>query len=500
MNSAHYDALVIGSGFGGSMVASRLSRAGHKTLLLERGDWARRDAQDWDQRRILVEQRYQGSTPLQVRQYGARDFADLSVNETVGGQSVFYGGASLRLRETDFAAWPLNYEDLEPFYAQAEMELGVHGEAGADGCEPWRSSAYPFPSAALTPPAERIYRAGVKAGLQPFKIPLAINFRDKDRPVCIRCITCDGFPCKIEAKNDLASTVLARAQGDGLEIMPGVVVQRLVEEGGRIVRVECLDWRQRRVFSVTADVVVVSGGAVQSPALLLRSGLGQGAGSEFMGRYLMRHCNAVVSSVFPFRTNPKQVFHKQLCFTDSYEDWRQRAGTAVGVIQDIYTPAPAVIRHFSPWGLKMASGLMAPFMQNLLCIAEDEPSPENAVELGHQEDQYGLPRVQVRHEYSRADYQRRDHLVRQAKRVLRRAGGLLSHVYPINSFSHAVGSLRFGRSPAEGALDMQCRLWDVDNLYVVDGSFMPTSGGVNPSLTIAANALRVAEHIAGGGR
>ena len=500
MKSAHYDALVIGSGFGGSMVAGRLSRAGCKTLLLERGDWARRDEGDWDQHRILVEQRYRGPAPLQVRQYGAKTFADLPANEAVGGLSVFYGGASLRLRESDFSPWPLAYDQLEPFYAQAEIELGVHGEAGADGYEPRRSTGYPFASAALTPPAERIFRAGIKAGLHPFKIPLAINFRDKRRPVCIRCITCDGFPCKIEAKNDLASTVLARAQADGLEIMPGVMVQRLVEEGGRIARVECLDWRRGQSFSVGADVVVVSGGAIQSPALLLRSGLGEMDGGAFLGRFLMRHCNAVVSFVFPFRTNPKQVFHKQICFTDAYEDWRGRAGTAVGVIQDIYTPVAEIIRHFAPAGLKTASGFMAPFMQNLLCIAEDEPLFENAVELGGEQDEYGLQRVRVTHRYTRADYQRRDHLVRQARRILRRAGGLAGYVYPIDSFSHAVGTLRFGASPEEGALDLNCRFWGVDNLYVVDGSFMPSSGGVNPSLTIAANALRVAGHIAGGGR
>lgn len=493
MNSASYDAVVIGSGFGGACTAHTLSAAGLRTLLLERGGWPCRDDQDWNQRAILIDKRYQGASPLLIRQYGSADFKPLYPNETMGGMSVFYGGASLRLREKDFARWPLPYAELEPYYTRAEELLGVHGQAGGDPFEPPRSGPYPQAPPALSPPARRIHDAARHLGYRPFPIPLALNFTDPARPRCILCNTCDGFPCKLEAKNDLAATLLRQAQAQGLEIAAGAIVTRLVRQGGRITAVAGLDKTSRQPFSVSARLVVLAGGALPSPALLLRSGLG----GPLVGRFLMRHCNGVVAGVFPFATNPEQVFHKQLCLADFYEDHRAQHGTATGVIQDIYTPAPQVIRHFAPLGLKRLAGLVAGHMQNLLCIAEDEPLPDNQITLSAERDVFGLELVQVQHRYTAADCARRDHLAARARQVLRAAGALLFKTYRIDSFSHAVGSVRFGTSPATGALDPHCRLWETKNLFVVDGSFMPTSGGVNPSLTIAANALRVGEYLTG---
>ena len=491
MNKAHYDAVVIGSGFGGSLVAHALVQAGLKTALLERGQWAKRDAADWDQRTILLKQRYRSASPLLVKQYGRRTFQRTYPNEIVGGNSVFYGGASLRLRPADFVRWPLSYTDLAPYYARAEQLLGVHGEVGTDPHEPPGLATYPRRAVELSAPAQRIYQAGTALGLQPFKIPLAINFSDRNRPLCLRCITCDGFPCKVEAKNDIASTVLAAASAAGLEIIVGAVARRLVQRGGHVEQVEYVDSASRQTHALSADLVVLAAGALNSPALLLRSGFDH----PLIGRFLMRHCNGVACYIFPFRTNPQQVFHKQLCFSDFYEDLRAELGTAAGVIQDIYTPAPPVIQHHTPWGLKTLAGMLTSRMQSLLCIAEDDPRRDNRVSLSSEQDIFGMELVQVEHAYSDADCRRRDYLLAKAGAVLRQAGGLLRYRYLIDSFSHAVGTLRCATTPEEGVLDVDCRYWDSDNVYVSDGSFMPSSGGVNPSLTIAANALRVAERI-----
>ena len=236
---------------------------------------------------------------------------------------------------------------------------------------------------------------------------------------------------------------------------------------------------------------MLAAGALGSPALMQRSGCDH----PLIGRFLMRHCNGVASYIFPFRTNPAQVFHKQVCFADFYEDMRAELGTAVGMIQDIYTPAAAVFRDHTPFGLKTLAGLAAGYMQNLLCIAEDDPQVDNRVGLADETDGLGMELVTVEHDYSAADVCRRDYLLGKAGAVLRRAGGLLRYRYMIDSFSHAVGTLRCAATPEEGVLDADCRYWGADNLYVADGSFMPASGGVNPSLTIAANALRVAERI-----
>ncbi len=496
MNLEHCDALIVGSGFGGAAAAHVLARAGIKTVLLERGGWPKRDELDWDQREILIQQRYRIEAPLLVRQYGDQAFKRMYTNQVVGGMSVFYGGASLRLRERDFDQWPLDYADLENYYTRAEHLLGIHGEAGQDPHEPARSADYPFASAALAQPAQRLYDAARKIGYKPFKIPLAINFSDPARPLCIQCATCDGFPCKIQAKNDLTTTLLREAQEYGLRIVAGVIVARLAEKNGRIRSVECIDKKTGKTFSLSAKLVIVGAGALYSPAILLRSGLEKFAQHPFVGRFLMRHCNGVVGCVFPFKTNPEKVFHKQLCCTDFYEDRREQFGTAVGIIQDIYTPGTEVIGHFAPRGLRKLAGLFSPYMQNLLCIAEDDPQFDNAVGLATERDGYGLELPEITHRYTRHDYQRRDYLVDRAKKILRAAGGWISFIYEIDSFSHAVGSLRFGHGPHDSVLDENCRFWGVDNLFVVDGSFMPTSGGVNPSLTIAANAFRVGDYIA----
>ena len=486
-----YDAVVVGSGFGGALVAHALLNEGRSVLVLERGRWPYRDSEDWDQNRILLEQRYKGRVPILVRQYGAQNYSEMYSNEVVGGKSVFYGGASLRLRENDFEKWPFSYDEFAGYYEQAETLLGVHGYAGSDPCEPPGILSYPFEPIDLTAPAQRIQKAGKNLGLRPFSIPLAINFNDSKRPQCQRCNTCDGFPCQIEAKNDVATTFLKGVRSGALTVKTNTIVERIHIKDKRASAVEYLDKKDGIRSVVEGNVIVLAAGAIQSPALLKRSEVRH----PLIGRFLMRHCNAVCSYVFPFLTNPDEVFHKQLCFSDFYEDMRDEFGTAVGVIQDIYTPSAEVISHHAPVGVSWVAGRLASRMQNLLCIAEDDGQISNKVSLSQRKDVFGMPLVQIEHEYSHSDMRRRNYLVKNARRILRKAGGLLSYTYPIDSFSHAVGTLRSGTTSENGVLDSQCRVWSVDNLFVVDGSFMPSSGGVNPSLTIAANALRVANHI-----
>lgn len=493
MSSRNYEAIVIGSGLGGGAAAFALSRAGFRTLLLERGGWVKRDALDWSARGVLIDQRYRSRSPVQVESDGGPH--TVYPNEAVGGMSVFYGGASLRLREKDFSNWPVDYAEMEPYYTKAEHLLEVHGQAGADMHEPPRSGAYRFGGIELAPPAKRIYEAAKTLGHRPFRIPLALNFTNEDRPVCIRCSTCDGFPCRIEAKNDVAMTLLAKAQTFDLSVMPGIIVLHLETRNGRVVRVRCLDGASNREVDFSAKIVILSAGALQSPAILLRSGLERLDNHRLVGRFLMRHCNAVVTGLFPFSTNPDRIFHKQLCFTDFYEDLRDRLGTSVGTIQDIYTPAPEVLKHFAPFGYGNLAALMARYLQNLLCIAEDEPQYENRVHLTSGLDDHGITVTGVVHRYSDRDRLRRKYLTDRAGRILKQAGGLYHRVYNLETFSHAVGSLRFGNLARDSVLDESCRFRGIDNLFVLDGSFMPTSGGVNPSLTIAANALRVADVI-----
>lgn len=486
----------MGSGFGGSACAYALARAGAKVLVLERGEWAHRDEADWNAKSILLDKVYRGPSPLGVKQYGAPEFTDMAENEVVGGMSVFYGGASLRLRERDFDAWPISYSDIAPYYDDAERLLEVHGEMGEDPFEPSRQKDYDYKPIALSPPAQRILKAGQSLGYKPFRIPLAINFSNTERTVCIRCLTCDGFPCQIEAKNDLTMTMLKMAQDAGADIVAGVQVGHVLHAQGKVQAVVCIDRKTKKTFEVPAPIAIVAAGALQSPAILLRSKLDTFPQSDLVGRFLMRHCNSVVAGIFPFRTNPENVFHKQLCFSDFYEDFREEDGRAVGVIQDIYTPAPDVLKAHAPFGFGNAAAYSFNWLQNLLCVAEDEPQYENRVMVSDDLDDFGMARVQVLHTYTERDTARCDYLVDKAKAVLRKSGAFFFHTYRIDSFSHGVGSVRMGSSVDTSVLDADCRFRGLENLFVTDGSVFPTSGGINPSLTIAANALRVADRIA----
>jgi choline dehydrogenase-like flavoprotein len=495
-----YDAVIVGSGFGGAFAALALTEAGLRVLLLERGQPVARDDGDWDPQQILLGARYRSKAPVQIRQYGAQAYLDTHHHEVFGGGSVFYGGASLRMRPQDLQAWPLVYDDLEAHYTRAEGLLDVHGLAGGDPFEPPRSAPYPRTPIDLTSPAQRIHTAAQSLGYRPFALPLAINFRDASRPLCILCNTCDGHPCRIEAKNDLTATVLHRAQVLGLEIRVGVIARQLVVDAGQVTAIEATDAVSGASHTFAASRFVVAAGALQTPALLLRSGLGETTqGGRWIGRRLMRHCNAVLTGVFRERTNPEGVFHKQLCFTDFYEDLRSSHGMATGTIQDIYTPIGQVIAHHAPPGLRTIAGWCSMFMQNLLCVAEDEPRYENSVRLGR-EDCFGMASPRVDHAYTEADYQRRNHLLAHARQVLKAAGAWTTRVHEIDSFSHGVGTVGMAGSPEAGASDSQGRLWGVENLWITDGAAFTTSGGVNPSLTIAANALRVAPFIIKGRR
>jgi choline dehydrogenase-like flavoprotein len=519
--------VVVGSGFGGAMAAHALLASGARVLLLERGDWLPRGPHLWDDVRgfFQLTPAYSRETEYEVRQRRTRAGEWKPDREgivaCVGGPSLFYGGASFRFRAEDFvgageivgesgARWPFGYQELEPFYTRAERILGIAGRAGDDPTEPMRSAPYPAPPAPLSPISARMAEAARRLGMHPFRVPLALN-GGPDGAVCVRCITCDGYACAIGAKNDLATRVLEPGSRRGLEVRTNFVVTRLVEDGGRIVALEGVDRETGERAAYHGDQVILSAGALASPHLLLASGLERlNPAGHLVGRNLMRHCNAFVYGVFASPPDPGRRHHKQIAINDFYlgdPEAEDAPAGKLGNIQQVMTPQTGAALRWTK-GLGRGAGLaqrsLAPLIRlgtrhltGLQVIAEDQPRAENRIELDPaRTDRFGLPKPIVVHEYTARDLAARDALVRRASQVLREAGALGTFPYHVTTFSHVVGTVRMGPDPATAPLDENCRFRGLENLYVVDGSFMPTAGGVNPSLTIAANALRVGALVA----
>lgn len=505
-----YDAIVVGSGFGGSMVAYVLVHAGFRVLMLERGDWVPRGLHNWSpDGSVDLTPYYTKESPYQVLAGGNSNI--MGLYSCVGGPSVFYGAVSMRFREIDFEAdpqiingsgarWPFTYAELEPYYTRAEKILDIAGEAGHDPTEPYRSAPYPQALNELSQTSRMIAKAAQDLNLSPFRLPLAINYSsNNEHEACVACITCDTFACAVNAKNDLATRVLPELIKRGLELKANTVVVKLVAEGNKIVSVECYEKKTNQKRKYRARKYILSAGAMASPHLLLASDLPRfNPGGHTVGRYLMRHCNAIAFGFFPRRPNKTKQFHKQLGIHDFYfghPTIKQPSGK-LGSMQQVQTPPIGLVHALlpKPWGAILGPGVEN--LTGLLVMAEDQPQYRNHVAIDRRKtDRFGLPQLLVTHYYSKRDYAARRALLKKAKQILHKAGALFCYVHKIKTFSHAVGTVRMGKDPKTSALGAYSEFHGVNNLYVVDASFMPTSGGLNPSLTISANALRVGEHI-----
>lgn len=511
-----YEYIIIGSGFGGAFAAYNLAKAGRDVLVVERGVWVARDDSCWDEVKLHLEDpMYRGCTPFYINQKKGK-VEESWPDDTVGGMSTFYGAAAFRMREDDFlgapggdfevrngeTAWPVSYRDMEPFYDEAERLQMVAGMRGEDVTEPKRKSDFPQKAPVLTAPSKRIWDAAEKLGLHPAHIPLAINFKGtRDGNACVMCHTCDHYLCKVEAKNDLSVAVLPEAMRYGAAVLANCRVVRINVVKGKAVSVDIVDQENGEKREIKAKNIICAAGALATPHLLVTSGIEHECPrGDIIGRHLMRHINGVVSGIMPVRANPEEVFHKLVSISDYYhgdpEKKKSPAG-GWGIIQEIHTPGTGVMKANVPAGLKNVAAFASQFLLNLLCIAEDVPQYSNRVYPDiSRSDRFGMPALRVYHRYAARDYAARKALYRVARRILVKAGALPVYTFPIETFSHAIGTCRFGTSPDTSVLDPECRVWGVKNLYVTDASFMPSGGSVNPSLTIGANALRVSSLLA----
>jgi choline dehydrogenase-like flavoprotein len=487
------DVVIVGSGMGGGTTAHALARRGVDVLVLERGERLPREPENWSPRAVFLERRYK---PAERWLDGAgRSFAP-GVHYVVGGNTKVYGASLPRFREQDFTAvehqdgtspaWPFTYADLEPHYGEAERMYRVHGTTGEDPNEPWRSTPFPYPPLEHEP-----YVADLAARLREQGVNPSANAMGVDRRVggtCIRCATCDGFPCKLGAKSDAETCGIDPAIATGhARLLTGVRVRRIVtDRTGR--RVDHLVAEDRHgPVEVTGAKFVLAAGAVNSAALLLASAddkypRGLANSSDQVGRNFMMHNNAHIVAVDLDRHN-EVTFQKTLSVNDWYLDGGD--GFPLGAMQLIGKVQGVMMKAVARRVPRAVLDQIARRSVEWLIMGEDLPSPDSRVSL----DSAG--RITT----ARAARGVRTHrrLLKQAKRLLRSAGydAILTQYFDISMNSHQCGTAVAGTDPATSVLDPWCRTHDVENLWVVDGGFFPSSTAMNPALTIAAQALRV---------
>jgi choline dehydrogenase-like flavoprotein len=517
----HYDIVIIGSGAGGGTLAWKLAPTGKRILLLERGHYLPRERDNWDTDAVFIHGKY--TTNETWKDANGHSFTP-EQNYNVGGNTKFYGAALFRLRPEDFGvlqhhggvspAWPFTYTDLEPWYAEAEQLYVVHGAAGEDPTDGPRSSEYPYPAVQHEPRIQKLSDDLGKLGLHPSHLPIGIMLDQDENGAptrtsrCIRCDRVDGFACVLDAKADAQTVCVDPAiEHPNVDLVTEAKVERLeTDASGRTVTAVIATMADGSEARFSGDVVVVACGALNSALLLLRSANdahpnGLANGSDQVGRNYMRHNNVAMMALSE-EPNPTQ-FQKTLALNDWYlkgEDtdfpWGgiQMLGKSDG--EQLKGKAP----HFLSWATKFVPhrsiDLVAHHSVDFWLSSEDLPHPDNRVTVTKEGEvtlslvetnPEGLKRLRKKFESMLTDLGMH-HRLYERKLYFHEA-------MDISATAHQAGTVRFGTDPSTSALDVDCKAHELDNLYVVDSSFFPSIGAVNPTLTIIANALRVGQHL-----
>jgi choline dehydrogenase-like flavoprotein len=494
----HFDIIIIGTGAGGGTIAQALSATDARILIVERGDFVPQEDENWNPEAVWKNLRYQTTeTWLDPR---GREFRPYT-HYCVGGNTKFWGSVLYRLRREDFQAvehldgvspaWPIDYDTLAPYYDRAERLYHVRGQAGIDPTEPPRG---PFPYAPVphAPAMDAIVEQLRGQGLHPSPLPLGL-LRPGEEDGCILCNTCNSFACRVHAKSEADVCCVRQAiQRPNVTLWTCASALRLLTNpsGTRVEGVE-VERRGERV-RVSARLVIVACGAVNSAALLLRSATdrhpnGLGNSSGLVGRRYMAHLATMMQGFHPFRPNTT-VFQKTVAVNDFYLRGRSTPHP-LGQIQSQGRTHGVMAQTVVPWIPVWAYDAWVSRGVDWLAMSEDLPVPENRVTVGAD------GRIRLRYRPNNLEAHRL--LVRETKRMLRRLGFwlIVTHSHGPKNTTHQCGTLCFGIDPRASVLDPFCRSHDVENLFVVDASFFPSSAAVNPGLTIAAQALRVADHI-----
>jgi choline dehydrogenase-like flavoprotein len=508
-----YDVIIIGTGAGGGTLARHLAPSGKRILLLERGDWLPREPANWQAQDVFVDNRY--VSPDTWYDEKGKAFQP-QVHYFVGGSTKLYGAALYRLRKEDFGelqhhdgvspAWPISYDELEPYYTRAEQLYEVHGARGEDPTEPSASAPYPFPAVSHEPRIQQLSDDLAAAGYHPFHAPCGIRLNEQRMPysACVRCANCDGFPCVVHGKSDAdVLGVRPALEHPNVTLLTNAEAVRLeTDESGSTVTdviVEVGDETER----FAGDIVVLACGAANTAKLLLMSANhrhpnGLANGSDQVGRNYMFHNSQAVLAL-SHEENPT-IFQKTLGLNDFYfagDEFEYPLGNIqmVGKSQApmFHGEKPGETKLAPNWSLEMVARHAVDFWLS----TEDLPRSENRVTVT---GNGGLTLS-----YTSSNDVPKKELYKKLQSILGHIGMhpdhlLNRHVYmkneiPVAGCAHQAGTCRFGTDPETSVLDAECRAHEVDNLYVVDTSVFPSIGAVNPALTAMANSLRVGDHV-----
>ncbi len=491
-----YDVIVIGSGAGGSAVARNLADTGKTILILERGDFLPREKRNWDPDYIFGERGYQ----IEEKWYDHAREALFSPQAfyRVGGNTKVYGAVLQRMRAEDFGeqrwpdgvspAWPIDYAEYEPYYTRAEDWYCIHGKLGEDPTEPYHSGPFPFEPMPHEPRIQRAADDLEKQGLRPIHSTLSLN-RDPEQPdrrPCIRCSTCDPYPCMLHAKQDAETAGVRPAlRHDNVELWTNAYVSKVSGEGRKL---DCVHVSvEGRDYELRAGIVVISCGAVNSSALLLRSEIRDRSG--LLGRNLMKHNHSGLTAVSKQRNDT--VFQKTLGFHDYYHRGpKEGQNYGLGAVQLTGKAPWQRLQSFADSDLTQeTSEYLADHAIDWWLTTDDLPDPNNRVRLHSN----GGPALDFRPN-NRLPH---NELIEAWTTHLRATGDYLfmCRTMGLEIVWHQAGTMLFGEDPAKSVLDVNCRLHGYDNCYVADSSFMPGMGAVNLTLTIIANAIRVSDQI-----
>jgi choline dehydrogenase-like flavoprotein len=576
-----YDAIIIGTGAGGGTLALQLAQAGKKILILERGPFMPQEKLNWDTSAVFLNNRYHTGETWQDK-----DGKELHPQQSyfVGGQTKVYGAAMFRMRAEDFGviqhqggispAWPISYSDMEPYYTRAEALFHVHGDLGAapsvpggfgssfDPTEPFHSRKYPYPALASEPRMQSIEEDVRKLGINTFPIPLGLkrNQADPLASKCIRCDTCDGYPCLVHAKSDADINCIRQIMHlPNVTLMTNSLVTRLLTNstGHVVTGVEVIHsgsgksygsdaepteynvppaTKSGRSAIYSAGFFAVCAGAINSAVILLASAndkhrTGLANRSDQVGRNFMYHQADALLAISTDRNEDsytKTWGSNDFYFKDSDPGYPFPLGQVqpVGSFHFEMTKgdAPPLTPDFVLEGMKHHA---VPWW----LTTEDLPAPENRVTLhnatplsvagwqpglvgahpsgdtGHTNQSEPVTdaaakRIQL--SYTPNNVESFDRLKNRWVDILKKAGHATTsvplHAYfkkriPLEGVGHQNGTCRMGNDPATSVLDPHCKAHDLDNLYVVDASCFVSASAVNPSLTIIANAIRVADHL-----